>query len=297
MKKEKSSIPVLFLTALIITVFFVSCAVPPQPAGEKVYDLQYQLDEGTKFVFESSGEVNSVTDQMGTEVVADIYGDAEDIYVVVASNKDKGLTLELEFGDRSQDVDSAAGSDSTDFSELIGEKVKFVLLPNGKVEGFEGFGDLPEISTVTGEELNVDTYELGVKATFPLLPDRPIKIGDAWTDNQILDIPSGGSILKLENNTTYTLIEETVKDGYDCLKIEMKGTSKLSGDFEQGGTPLTIERDSTSTGTLYFAHKEGMFISTDSESIAEGIIHVPSAGIDIPQTMTTKGIITVKIEK
>ncbi len=297
MKKERLSIRFLCLTVLIIAGFFASCAVPTQPPGEKVYDLKYQLEKGTKFIMTSTGEVNSITDQMGTEVVADIYGDAEDIFVVLSADKEKGLTLEYEFGDRTQSVDSAAGSDSTDFSELIGKKVTFVLLPNGKVEDLKGFGDLPEITASTGEELNEETYSLGIKTTFPLLPDHPVKIGDSWADNQDMDIPSGGSILQSVNNFTYTLIEETEKDGFDCLKIEMKGTSRLSGDFEQGGTPLTIERETTFTGTIYFAYKDGMFISSESESLGDGIINVPSAGIDIPQTISSKGSLTVQIEK
>ncbi len=297
MKKEKLSVPFLFLKVLIMAVIFANFAVPTLFAEEKTYELKYQLAKGTKITMTSSGEVNSVMDQMGTEVVSDIYGEAVDIFVILSSNKKKGLTLEYEFGERSQDMDSAMVSDSTDFSELIGKKVKFVLLPNGKVEGFEGFDGLPEITSSWGDELNEETYILGVKTTFPLLPDGPIKIGDTWSDTQAMDVPQGSNVLKLENNFTYTLIEETEKDGFDCLKIEMTGTSSLSGDFEQSGMALSIEREETSTGTLYFAYKEGMFISFESESLGEGIIYVPSAGVEIPQTNITKGSLTVRIEK
>jgi hypothetical protein len=203
----------------------------------------------------------------------------------------------MEYREQSQNVDSPQGSDSTDFTRLIGEKVKFVLLQNGRVEGFEGFDALPEISTSTGEVLTAETYKLGVHAAFPLLPDNPVKIGDSWSDIQDIDIPSGDNILLSENNFTYTLIEETVKDGFECLKIAVKGVVKLSGDFEQGGTPLYIERETKSSGTLYFAHKKGMFLSIETESTGEGVINVPSAGIDIPQTITSQSSVTVRFEK
>lgn len=297
MKKVKLSIPFLCLTVLIMVIIFANYAVPNLFAGEKLYELKYQLAKGSKITMISTGEVNSVMDQMGTEVVSDIYFEAEDIFVILSADKEKGLTLEYEFGERSQDIDSPMGSDSTDFSELIGKKVKFVLLPNGKVEGFEGFDGLPEITSSTGDELNEETYILGIKTTFPRLPDGPVKIGDTWSDTQVMDIPQGNNILKAENSFTYKLIEETEKDGFDCLKIEITGTSRLNGDFEQGGTALYIEREGTSTGTLYFAYKEGMFISLESESLDEGIIDVLSAGVEIPQTNTTKGSITVRIEK
>ena len=297
MNKKKLSIPLLCLVVLITTVIFVSFAVPNLFAQGKSYELKYQLAKGTKITMMSTGEVNSAMDQMGTEVLTDIIGEAEDIYVVLTSNKNKGLTLEYEFGKRSQNIDSAMGSDSTDFSDLIGQKVKFMLLPNGKAEGFEGFDTLPIITTSTGDDLNEETYVLGVKTTFPLLPDNPVKFGDTWKDNQVMDIPTGGSVLRSENDFTYTLIEEVEKDGYDCLKIEMKGISRLTGDFEQGGMDLYIERETTVTGMIYFAYKEGMLISSESESIGEGIIDVPAAGIQIPQSLTSKGTLTVKIEK
>ncbi|MFC2160074.1 DUF6263 family protein, partial [Acidobacteriota bacterium] len=272
-------------------------AVPNVFAAQESYDLKYQLEKGTKITMTSTGETNSVSDQMGNEMLTDIYGKAVDIFVVLSANKKKGFTLEYEFGERSQDVDSAMGSDSTNFSDLVGQKVTFFLLPNGKVEGFEGFDSLPVITTSTGDDLNEETYVLGVKTTFPLLPDNPVKFGDSWEDNQVIDIPSGGSVLNSANDFTYTLIEEVEKDGFDCLKIEMKGTSRLSGDFEQEGQALSIERESTTTGTLYFAYKEGMFISFESESFGEGIIDVPAYGIQIPQTLTSKGSVTVQFEK
>jgi len=297
MKKEKLSGPFLFLTVLIMAVIFANFAGTNLFAQDKTYELKYQVAKGTKITMISSSEVNSVMDQAGTELVSDIYEEAEDIFVVLSADKKKGLTLEYEFGKRSQDVDSAMGSDSTDFSELIGKKVTFVLLPNGKIEGFEGFDSLQEITMRTNSELNKETYIIGVESTFPRLPDGPIKIGDTWTDTQVMDIPQGGSVLVSENNFTYKLIEETEKDGFDCLKIEMTGTSRTSGDLEQGGYALYIESEDTSTGTLYFAYKEGMFISGESESLGEAIIDVPAAGMEIPQTSTSKGSLTVRIEK
>ncbi len=297
MKKEKLSFQYLCLTALIMAVIFANFAVPTLFAGEKLYELKYQLAKGTKITMISSGEVNSVMDRVGTEVVSDVYFEAEDIFVILSADKEKGLILEYEFGERSQDIDSPLGSDSTDFSELIGKKVTFVLLPNGKVEGFEGFDGLPEIVSSTGDELNEETYLLGIKTTFPRLPDGPVKIGDTWSDNQVMDIPQGNNILKAENNFNYKLVEETEKDGFDCLKIEITGTSRLSGDFEQDGMLLYIEREGTSTGTLYFAYKEGMLISLESESLDDGIINVPSLGVEIPQTQKTKGSVAVRIEK
>ena len=294
MKKLYGSI--LMLLLLSAAMFSVGFLGPGDFQGGKLYELKYHLAAGTKFVITSTGTTESVLDQMGTEMASDIQGTGEDIYVVQSADKDKGLSIELEMGERTQDVSSTMGSDSTDFSELIGKKVKFVLLPNGEVEGFEGFEDLPEITTAGGDTLTETLYRLGVEQTFPMLPEKPVKLGDSWTDTQDIEVPLGAYVLNSHSDTTYTLIEEVKKDGLDCLKIAVAGTEILTGDFEQQGTALTIERETTSEGFLYFAYEKGMFLSMEIESNAEGIISVIDAGIDLPQTIASKGTVSVRFE-
>lgn len=295
MKKTLLSISLLLL--VLAAMFSLSTAAEKASAAEKLYELKYQLKPGTKFVMVSTGTTESVTDQMGTEVVANIESEGTDTYVVLSSDKEKGMSLELEMGERTQDISSDMGSASADFSELVGKKVKFVLLSDGEVEGFEGFDELPEVTTASGDVLTKDLYILGVKGSFAKLPDKPVKFGDTWSDVQGEDVPLGGGTLRSDNETVYTLVEEVEKDGYACLKIEFTDKSKLSGDFEQQGQLLTLDRETTTKGNLYFAYEIGMFVLYETEAKAEGIIFVPSAGIEIPQTITTKGNVVVRIEK
>jgi len=294
MKKVFLSISLLLLVSA--AMLSLSTAAEKTPAAEKLYELKYQLKPGTTFVIVSTGETESVTDQMGTEVVASITGDGEDTYTVLSADKDKGLTIELEIGERTQDISSDMGSASTDFSELIGKKAKFVLLPNGEAEGFEGFDELPEVTTGSGETLTKELYIIGVKDTFPKLPDKPVKIGDTWKDVQGYDVPLGDYTLRSDSDYTYTLLEEVKKDGIDCLKIEVTGTDKVTGEFEQQGTLLELERVTTTKAVMYFAYNMGMFVLYEAESKAEGIIFVPSAGIEIPQTLTTTGNVVVRFK-
>ncbi|MGB2908888.1 MAG: hypothetical protein WBB73_17460 [Candidatus Aminicenantaceae bacterium] len=294
MKKTLSSIALLLL--VLAALFSLTSAAEKDSSAQKLYELKYQMKKGTTFVMVSSGTTETVTNQMGTEVVANIETEGTDTYVVLSSDKEKGMTIELEMGERTQDVSSDMGSASADFSELVGKKVKFVLLPDGEVEGFEGFDALPEVTTASQEVLTKDLYILGVKGTFAKLPDKPVRFGDTWNDVQGEDIPFGGGMLRSDNETTYTLVEEVEKDGLACLRIEFTDKSKLSGDIEQQGTPLTLERDTTTKGNMYFAYEKGMFVLYETESKSEGIIFVPSAGIEIPQTITTKGSVVIRFE-
>ncbi len=284
------------LLLVLAAVFSLSTAAEKTTAAQKLYELKYQMKQGTKFVMVSSGITETVTDQMGTEVVADIDSDGSDTYVVLSSDNEKGLTIEVEMGERTQNISSDMGSASSDFSELVGKKAKFVLLPDGTVEGFEGFDVLPEVTTASGEVLTKDLYILGVKGSFPKLPDKPVKFGDTWDDVQGEDVPLGGGTLRSDNETVYTLVEEVEKDGIACLRIEFTDTNTLSGDFEQQGQLLTLDRKTTTTGNVYFAYEKGMYALIETDSNAEGSILVQSAGIDIPQTITTKGKVAIRFE-
>ncbi|MFC2156550.1 DUF6263 family protein [Acidobacteriota bacterium] len=296
MKKLNSL--VLILVVLAAASLVMSAAISKPAASQKVYELKYQMSVGTKFVMKSTGASNVETDQMGNIVTTDITGGGEDKFTVLAASPETGLTLEYEFGERDQLMESSVvGSASTDFSELVGMKVKFLLSKTGDVDGYEGFDKLPAITTSTEDTLDEASYKLGAKSLWFALPEKPVKIGDTWTDEQTEDIPVQDSVLTSESTTTYKVVEEVQKDGYDCLKIEHNGVTRLSGEFEQQGTPLTMERETTSKGVFYFAYKLGMFIYSEGDANGEGIITVESMGIEIPQTITSKGTVTVLFEK
>jgi len=296
MNKQHRTVTSLLLLAAIIFTFNCSSGVKSLK-GPDGYVLQYQMEKGTEFTISSKSTMKSVTDQMGTEVVADINGTGQNNFVVKSKDAKKGLEIELEYINATQEVESQQGSASTDYSKLLGKTVIFNLFPTGKVENMVGFAQLPSITTATGEALNEDLYKLGVQATFFNLPSKPVKIGDDWSEMDTTKIPLGGGTLTSENKSTYKVVEEVKKDGYDCLKIETTGIQNLSGEFEQNGTPLSIERETKSSGIIYFAYQLGMFLSLDVKAEAEGLITVVGAGMEIPQQNTTKANITVKFAK
>jgi len=231
---------------------------------------------------------------MGNEVIVDLNGKGEDTYTVISGDEKTGFTFESEFGEREQDVESPMGAASTDFSELIGKKVRFVVSPTGIVSGLEGFDELPEIMSATQEKITKDAYIIGAKASFPLLPENPVKFGDTWTESDEQEVPMEGGTIKIVSNSTYTLIEEIIKDGLDCVKIEVSSTVKTTGNFEQQGMLLKIDRESKATETIHFAYKKGMYLSREGASTAEGIITVESMGMEMPQKITGKSNVTVK---
>jgi hypothetical protein len=296
MKKQNTIVSSLYLLGIILFMFSCSSGVKSLK-GPDGYILQYHMDKGTEFSISSSSSMESVLDQMGNEIVTNVNGTGENKMVVLSKEKEKGLSVEMEFVKATQDVESPMGSGSTDYSKLIGKKVTFDLIPTGDVKNMKGFDQLPTISTASGETITEELYKLGIQATFFNLPNKPIKIGDEWTEQDTTEIPLGDYTLTSENSSIYKLVEEVKKDGYDCLKIKTTGIQNLSGEFEQNGQPLSIQRETKSNGVVYFAYQKGMFLQIEANSEAEGLITVVGAGMELPQKNTTEANITVTFVK
>ena len=168
-----------------------------------------------------------------------------------------------------------------------------MLFRSGKVENIKGLEKLPAITTLDGSTLTEETYKMAVEGFFIKLPENNTKIGESWIDDQTQEVPIGGGILKVTGKTSYTLLEEVEKNGFKCLKIGIEGVSNVSGNLEQNGMALTLDRETTITGNMYFAIEKGMYIAVETESKAKGIIGVEAMGMEIPQNMLTKATMTV----
>jgi hypothetical protein len=290
------------LILIVFVCFLISNCAAKRPellgSAEKGFILTYHPEAGTKFTVVSSATSEIVMDQMGTEVVVNVEGEGEDSYEVISVDNEAGVTFELEYGERSDNVQSPAGPGSTDYSELVGKKAKFVVSPLGKASSFEGFENLPEITTALGETTNKDQYILGVKSTFPMLPEKSVKFGDTWNETDEQEIPASGGTFKIVSNFTYKLIEEAKKDGFDCVKIEATGAIKTTGSGEAQGMSFTLEREANATEIIYFAYRKRMYISREGSLEQEGIVSFESIGMEMPQKITGKSSMIVKfIEK
>jgi len=294
MKTLRMSIPVLFM--LMAGIIFSSCASKKALLGKGGVSLEYQLKNGEKFTISSTSIVDSEMDQMGQIIISTINGKSVDNYVVLSKDETGGSLVEMEYVERVQDVSSDQGSASTDFGDLPGKKVQFTVLKNGEVKNIKGLENLPEITTLDGTTTTSDTYKMGLEALFINFPEKSLKKGDTWVDDQDTDVPVGDYKLKVTGKTTFTILGEEEKDGFKCIKIGIVGISNLSGEFEQNGMLLGMKRETKTTGNMFFAPQKGMYVHIDSEAKADGIISVESMGMEFPQTNITKSTVSVKFK-
>lgn len=263
------------------------------PAGKKKVVLAYKMGAGQTFTIKGGSSSTITSDQMGQTMSVEMNTTSEGIYRVLSAAPDGTMQIEMELKSQNQTTKSPMGENSTDFSSWIGKKTQFTVSPSGTLSGFQGFDQLPEINSVTGEKISGDMVQKGMGQQFFDLPDHPVKIGETWTVKDSMDIPYAGSKLKNIDTSIYTIVGREEKDGMDCLKIELAGKRNLSGEFEQQGTQIELTRQTESKGIIYFALDRGFYISIESTSSATGQIYVSEAAITIPQTITGKSFLTV----
>ena len=114
--------------------------------------------------------------------------------------------------------------------------------------------NLPEI-----HEFNTKG-EYDLKSLLFQLPGKSVKINDTWTGRweYIYEGPS----LKQKNvfTTTYTLIGEEPRKGFDCLKIKTLTKEKMTGTQNFGENEVTLSGEMDLEGEIYFAFKEGILV-------------------------------------
>ena len=292
MKKIKLTYPII-LTALILLCS--NCALFKKSSDKGPITLRYKFDPGQEFVISSDVTSKFLSEQMGQSMAVDM--DSKTVLgFKVLSGENGNYNIEMEFSEMEQKVDSPMGEGETDYSELMGKKASFSLDGTGETDDYEGFEDLPTITNASGETVTGEMYEQVPGSSFIKLPDNAVKPGDSWDDNNSREMPYGGGTLKTETNFTYLVSEKLTIEGEECLRIEITGTARTSGNFEQQGMLIGIDRSSKSSGHLFFAYNKGMYISMDLVTKTDGLVTVESAGMTIPQTInsTTKTTVSFK---
>jgi len=288
MKQNNST---LMYILVIASLALISCSSTSIITSDG-YDLNYSIEKGSEITI--TGSSKSTFDQ-GQFGYTNLNSRSEFMFTITDKKKDN-VSVELVFGETSLDLESPNGNASTDFSELVGKKANFDLSSKGKLSGFSGFDKLPEIMTASQESLNEEKYKISIEGLFSVLPDEPVKIGGTWTEEKTVDIPSDGGLFTTVNKTTYTLLEEVQREGYDCLVIEAISTSDLTGSLVQQGTELSVVRSTRGKSTIYFAYKIGMNIEISNTSEGEGTITVLLNGMEIPQAITSSSTVKFSIK-
>ena len=293
---KKLSLSVVIILLLSAFLFTTVTADNTEKSASK-YVLKYNVKKGKKFTMTGIRTNRQVQEQGGQEIVSNSESEYE--YVLnMKSEKGNDIVLEMLYKNISFVSTNQMGTNSRDYSALIGKKAGFTLMQNGKTADFSGLEELPPVDIGNGLTANADYYKIVIDNLFPVMPDKAMDIGDTWTYEETIErrfLSEGGKITT-KNSYTYKLLESTKKDGIDCLKLERTYTIQAEGQGQQQGLDITIEMEGEGTDTIYFAPDLGMFISLEKTEKAEGSASVPSMAMTIPMSSEVQSKQIVKFE-
>jgi hypothetical protein len=281
---------VLFgLTAMVA----LQCAPKVVKRTPGVYDLSYNMPSGTEFTMSTTTNHMNQRVVMGTEHVTNSVDRTELGFEVKATGK-HGMTTELEYKGVHHETDDPQARGEVDFSELVGKSVQFVLSPKGKLSGFVGFDELPEIEIPEAQRtLTEDVYVYEVIGIFPEFPKHTVKMGDTWSFTREYGEPIPGGEVKLTIEYNYTVMEETTQNGIDCVKLRGQHTSAVEGYGESGGLAFDVAMTGTVLETSFFSWEKGMFVGSESMTSMEGAAKNVEMGISVPMRHEYRGTVDI----
>ncbi len=257
-----------YLILFGIVAFFINLNINSS-YGSDSYKLRYKMTKGTVLYYKMDSKMESLQEMMGSEVEANSKSNANVKIISEGENKDGNLTFLMVYESMLFEmITSMMDSTFKDPAGLIGKRVRKTITP---------YGD--QIKSVELDSIKLGLLSRGGglasgREFLPNLPGSELKMGEkvSVTDVDSLDTLGGTTVSKAEME--FTLTGKETKFGYDCLKIDVKGTVTLEGDGTMQGMKFFIEGDGDFQRTLYFAPKEGLLVAADNQTDIEMTVAV-----------------------
>jgi hypothetical protein len=257
-------------------------AVPDARASGIV--LEYKMPAGQVLKYQENSEMQQVSDIMGQSVKNTITSSGS--YTFLAKGrKEKNFLLGVTIDDTSMGVTTPRGNMSPDLTSVKGKSFDMVLSPLGMEVDVSG-AEAITYEFVTGKRNVASSF----KIFFPVLPEKPVKVGDSWPSSYVVDEKSGEAGVRLEFRSVNTLERWETVDGMECARISAEVTGTVSGTGKQQGMDVSTEGTLKGKDVWYFAVKEGIFVKATSEVTTETTTSLTGAQtMTIPATQTRTG--------
>ncbi len=274
-------------SALLLVAVLAGCAAKTAAtygSPETGLMMTYQ-EPASPLKYKITGDQTQNIEVMG-QTVSTVTKSSNDITVTGKGKKDGNLLLGVTINDMKVSMSGMQGDLTPDMSTVIGKSFEMVVSPLGKELEINGADEIKfDIGMGAGER----GVKSGYRTLFTDLYDKPLKVGDKWDSQEIMNVDEGGMKMQMvfNYNNTLTAIENV--DGVECAKVDVVTKGTITGTGTQMGMDLAIEGDIEGTGIWYFAYKGGYLMKNVSEGFIEGTIAASGAqNLTIPMTQEMK---------
>jgi len=151
--------------------------------------------------------------------------------------------------------------------EINGKRVRLTLSPLGKIVKTVVIDTIVPSRTMqmTGAGNPADF----LRQLFVKLPDQAVGVGDTWKSTASDTTTAQGMSLVTKPDMQYKVVGTEKVGSYDCVKITFEGTASIYGTGSRQGMEMVVDGTTKSKGTTFFAPKEGLLISVESQSTTD----------------------------
>ncbi len=260
---------------LLILFVLLNCAGKKPPLwgdAETGYLLSFRPAVGDFYQYQRTMHGVNTTERAGQsfENISDqIFG-----FQLDTKSVDSLITFVLTVDTMSFTMEHSRGSMAVDYGNINGKRVQVSMTSLGERREVVEIDSLPT-PQMAGRPMPGDAKDrLGIHLF--KLPDKPLKIGDTWTETKIDTSTRDDSTRQstytsiMDGTTTYMVVGQEMKEGMDCLHLKLETKSLLESTGSMRGTQMTTEGESEGTSHVWFAIKEGILVEYSSTSFYEG---------------------------
>jgi hypothetical protein len=189
----------------------------------------------------------------------------------------------------SEKEDDMKGEMGKVMEKSLKDKYSMVVDRSGRIVSVKADDNNPQAKKEDQGIADMMGSQLGVKLTIPktgsysmfkILPDRPVALGDAWTDTSSAEGVTRKAMYRVNNITN------------DEVVLDVTEENKISTTQPMMGVQATINMTDKFTGKITLDRKTGLLKTRTGTSVTEGTVE--GQGMTIPSTSKSTITTTVK---
>ncbi len=245
------------LSAAIVTVAFAR--------GEK---LRYQLVKGATHQYTITADNKTRAQMMGQDFTTKAWS----MFGITMVGEDVGKAGELiiiaKVDTNISKIDSPMMKDTARvLKEINGKRVRLTISPLGKTLNSESVDQIQQTQAM--QMMGGANPADFMRRLFVELPEQEVGTGDSWKQTKPDTSNAQGMKMITKPDVTYKILGTEKMGGYDCLKISYEGTASQYGTGSRQGMELVLDGTVKTSGTAYFAPKEGLLVGIDNSSTSD----------------------------
>jgi hypothetical protein len=280
----------MLLKTMVVAGILSLLATLALGAGSKAlsggaYKLVYKMKKGQRLKYKTTLDVQNSMEMQGNEMTSSSNATSELHIDVEEVGKDGNLTYVYALdslkitaqggpqGNESyQNPEGMIGKRTRQTISALGRKIKSVAVDSMIFPG--------SLAQRGGRQTAFHFIELTAKE---------VKIGDSWSTSTPDTAKQMGGQIIITPELTYTVVGEVDTMGYKCLRIAYNGKTALNGNGLNMGMNFSIEGEGPTSGTAYFAPKEGLLVAVIGNSDLETTVALTGQmTMTIPQSTASK---------